>query len=120
MMLSSHDAGLEDRMREVLLFKRLLTQVVWLQNRDFHALLPELLRPNGVYSYFNGLAADNAFFHSVYCRLVQMELADLNISTQFVPLPISVSDPKIWEGVKNRYFQLDTYLLPVCIAEFDV
>lgn len=82
--------------------------------RDFQALLPRLLRKDGVYSYFNGLAADNAFFHTVYCRLVQMELARLGLSTEFVPLPISVTDAKIWEGVRNRYFQLETYLLPVC------
>ena len=28
-------------------------------------------------------------------------------------LPINVSDPAVWEGVKLRYWQLDTYYLPV-------
>ncbi len=36
--------------------------------REFHAHLPRLLAPDGVYSFFNGLASDNIFFHMVYCR----------------------------------------------------
>ncbi|PNH02928.1 Arginine N-methyltransferase 2, partial [Tetrabaena socialis] len=35
--------------------------------REFHAHLPRLLAPHGVYSFFNGLAPDNIFFHMVYC-----------------------------------------------------
>ena len=82
--------------------------------RDFHELLPRLLREDGIYSYFNGLAADNAFFHAVYCALVKGELSHLGLETDFVALPINVADPKVWEGVRNRYWQLDTYFLPVC------
>jgi protein arginine N-methyltransferase 2 len=82
--------------------------------RDFHELLPRLLRPGGMYSYFNGLAADNAFFHAVYCALVKGELGRLGLETEFVALPINVADASIWEGVRNRYWQLDTYFLPVC------
>eukprot|EP00884_Botryococcus_braunii_P018060 jgi/Botrbrau1/4938/Bobra.0122s0020.1 len=85
--------------------------------REFHTHLPSLLRRGGIYSYFNGLAADNAFFHLVYCHLVQRELARLGLYTQFIPLPINVSDPAIWEGIRNRYWQLDTYYLPV--SEWD-
>lgn len=35
------------------------------------------------------------------------------LATQFVELPINVSDAKLWEGVRLRYWQLDTYYLPV-------
>lgn len=35
------------------------------------------------------------------------------LETQFVELPINVSDPAVWEGVKLRYWELDTYYLPV-------
>ncbi len=38
--------------------------------RQFHLQLPRLLKPRGVYSYFNGLASDNFFFHMVYGRWV--------------------------------------------------
>lgn len=59
--------------------------------REFHNALPRLLRPGGVYSYFNGLAADNSFFHRVYCELVRRELTALGLVTQFVPLPINAA-----------------------------
>ncbi|EMS58403.1 hypothetical protein TRIUR3_10016 [Triticum urartu] len=86
--------------------------------REFHEHLPKLLRPGGVYSYFNGLCGDNAFFHVVYCQLVAMELASLGYSTQFVPLPVKdCLKAEVWEGVKQKYWQLDTYHLPVCQAE---
>ena len=35
------------------------------------------------------------------------------LATQFVELPINVSDAKLWECVRLRYWQLDTYYLPV-------
>ena len=33
-----------------------------------------LLRPGGVYSFFNGLAPDNMFFHLVYGEIARLEL----------------------------------------------
>ena len=45
----------------------------------FFAMLPMLLRPGrGVASYFNGLAADNAFYHAVYCRIAQLDVSSLD------------------------------------------
>uniref|UniRef100_A0A0D9VZB2 Protein arginine N-methyltransferase 2 n=1 Tax=Leersia perrieri TaxID=77586 RepID=A0A0D9VZB2_9ORYZ len=86
--------------------------------REFHQHLPKLLKPGGIYSYFNGLCGDNAFFHVVYCQLVALELANLGYSTQFIPLPVKdCLSEEIWEGVKQKYWQLDTYHLPVCQAE---
>lgn len=81
--------------------------------REFHGHLPKLLRRGGLYSYFNGLAADNPFFYMVYRDLCSLELARLGFVTQFVSLPINVSDKAIWRRVGNRYWQLDTYFLPV-------
>lgn len=86
--------------------------------REFHDHLPKLLKPDGVYSYFNGLCGDNAFFHVVYCQLVALELASLGYSTQFIPLPVKdCLSEQVWEGVRQKYWQLDTYHLPVCQAE---
>jgi len=36
--------------------------------RAFHAALPRILKPDGIYSFFNGLAPRCLFFHAVYCR----------------------------------------------------
>jgi len=73
---------------------------VVMQCREFHELLPRLLKPEGIYSYFNGLAADNAFFHAVYCNIAKAELAQLGLEAEFVPLPIDCSSPEVWKGVR--------------------
>ncbi|GAU36500.1 hypothetical protein TSUD_316270 [Trifolium subterraneum] len=83
--------------------------------REFHQHLPVLLKPGGIYSFFNGLCGSNAFFHVVYCHLVSLELENLGYSTQLIPLPVKdCLGEQVWEGVKHRYWQLDTYYLPVC------
>ena len=51
------------------------TSVCCLSRRAFHEELPRLLKPEGLYSFFNGLAADNGFFHAVCCRVVAAELS---------------------------------------------
>ncbi|CDP01221.1 unnamed protein product [Coffea canephora] len=88
--------------------------------REFHQHLPTLLKPGGIYSFFNGLCGSNPFFHVVYCQLVSLELESLGYSTQLIPLPVKdCLGEKIWEGVKHRYWQLDTYYLAVCQAVED-
>uniref|UniRef100_A0A2P2J8T2 Protein arginine N-methyltransferase 2 n=1 Tax=Rhizophora mucronata TaxID=61149 RepID=A0A2P2J8T2_RHIMU len=83
--------------------------------REFHQHLHVLLKPGGIYSFFNGLCGGNAFFHVVYCNLVSLELQNLGYSTQLIPLPVKdCLGEEIWEGVRHKYWQLDTYYLPVC------
>nr|DAD21368.1 TPA_asm: hypothetical protein HUJ06_022831 [Nelumbo nucifera] len=53
--------------------------------REFHQHLPALLKPGGIYSFFNGLCGGE----------------------------------EVWEGVRHKYWQLDTYYLPVCQASLD-
>ena len=62
--------------------------------------MPRLLKADGTYSYFNGLAVDNAFFHMVYCNIATAELQQLGLETDFIPLPMDCSNPKVWEGVR--------------------
>ena len=59
--------------------------------RTFFQLLPELLRDErSIASYFNGLAADNAFFHAVYCRFSNSLSASAPaISSSAHPVPAS-------------------------------
>ncbi|XP_028806931.1 protein arginine N-methyltransferase 2-like [Neltuma alba] len=88
--------------------------------REFHQHLPVLLKPGGIYSFFNGLCGSNAFFHVVYCHLVSLELENLGYSTQLIPLPVKdCLGAEVWEGVKQKYWQLDTYYLPVCQSSVD-
>ncbi|KAF5740628.1 hypothetical protein HS088_TW11G00705 [Tripterygium wilfordii] len=82
--------------------------------REFHQQLPKLLKSGGIYSFFNGLCGGNAFFHVVYCHLVSLELENLGYSTQLIPLPVKdCLGEEVWDGVRHKYWQLDTYYLPV-------
>ena len=78
---------------------------------EFHAALPRLLRPGGLYSFFNGMCPFNFFFQGVACSVVQRELRAIGLRTTFEPLAIASPDAQ-WEGVRRRYFQADTYYLP--------
>lgn len=82
----------------------------------FLEALPRLLsKDNGVASFFNGLCSDNAFFHAVAGEVVRRKLAAAGLECDFVPLPLprSATSAETWGGVINRYWQLETYNLPV-------
>jgi type IV protein arginine methyltransferase len=80
---------------------------------DFHKLVPHMLsKPNGVYSFFNGLAPDNLFFHGVACQCVKLQLQQFGLETEFLPCEIQVNS-KEWEGIRRKYWHdRDTYYLP--------
>ncbi|CAD7697309.1 unnamed protein product [Ostreobium quekettii] len=82
--------------------------------REFHSLLPKILKPGGVYSFFNGLVPTNPFFQAVYRQIVDMEMAAMGIETTFISLPVDAPDESVWKGVKHRYWCSDAYYLPVC------
>ena len=52
---------------------------------DFQEYVSQtLVQPNGIYSFFNGLAPDNLFFHGVACQCVKLQLAKLGLDSEFV------------------------------------
>jgi protein arginine N-methyltransferase 2 len=81
--------------------------------RAFFEALPRLLAPGGVFSYFNGVAPFNPFFHGVACEFIKTELAKLGLETTFVPLQVDQIQHDTWDGVKRRYWQFDCYHLPI-------
>jgi hypothetical protein len=85
----------------------------YLDLEDFHQQMVHLLaQPGGVYSFFNGLAPDNLFFHGVACQCVQLQLSSLGLDCEFFPCEIQVKD-EVWEGIRRRYWHgRDTYYLP--------
>ena len=84
--------------------------------QQFHALLPKLLKPGGMYSFFNGLAPRCRFFHAVYTRIVAEDLAQLGFECQYLELPVDVDNAawaKEWAGVQTRYWFNRAYHLPI-------
>eukprot|EP00943_MAST-04B_sp_MAST-4B-sp1_P007795 g7795.t1 len=87
--------------------------------REFHQHLPKLVRPGGMYSFFNGIS-DNVFFLGVACECIKLELTEMNFSQiEFYPVDIDVSDEEIWKDTSFRYFNSNQYYLPVCIRGED-
>ena len=85
----------------------------------FFDLLPALLRPSGVASYFNGLAADNAFYHAVYCRIAQLDVSSLSrpqdglrLALTFEPVPVGSLGDDTWAQVRGRYWSFPVYVAP--------
>jgi protein arginine N-methyltransferase 2 len=61
--------------------------------------------PNGVYSFFNGLAPDNLFFHRVACQFVKLQLlASLGFKAESLWLPCEITGPQQeeWEGSRRK------------------
>lgn len=87
----------------------------FLDLEDFHSLMVKVLsKPHGIYSFFNGLAPDNLFFHGVACQCVKLQLSHLGLDSEFLPCEIQVKD-SVWEGIRRKYWHgRDTYYLPVC------
>ena len=71
---------------------------------DLHAALPALLRrPHGVYSFFNGLASDNLFFHLVTSRVMQVELQRLGLATRYERVALGALEPGTWESITSYW-----------------
>mmetsp|Transcript_20248 Transcript_20248/g.56139 ORF Transcript_20248/g.56139 Transcript_20248/m.56139 type:complete len:342 (-) Transcript_20248:150-1175(-) len=84
---------------------------------DFQSYLPQILKKDGVYSFFNGLAPDNMFFHGVSCEVVKLELQRLGMVTQFKPIAVQATQDATWKGTSRRYFHNNMYYVP--FAYFD-
>lgn len=81
--------------------------------REFQAHLQRLLREGGRFSFFNGCAPYNIFFHGVYLRLAQEDLASLGFVCDVYPLQVGALGDSTWQQVSKRYWAFKTYYLPI-------
>ncbi|KAJ2973414.1 hypothetical protein NQ176_g6623 [Zarea fungicola] len=85
----------------------------------FTEYVPILLDMEGRFSFFNGLGADRRVCYDVYALVVELHTSEagLDIEWQNVDVDMSQLDKDgegEWEGVRRRYWTLDTYKLPIC------
>ncbi|KAL1621933.1 Arginine N-methyltransferase 2 [Neofusicoccum ribis] len=74
-----------------------------------------LLDSEGRFGFFNGLGADRKVCYDVYTKIVEMELFEAGFDTEWEGIPIPDLDANgEWEGVRRKYWVLDTYRLPTC------
>eukprot|EP00529_Nitzschia_sp_RCC80_P023267 CAMPEP_0113444748 /NCGR_PEP_ID=MMETSP0014_2-20120614/2828_1 /TAXON_ID=2857 /ORGANISM="Nitzschia sp." /LENGTH=476 /DNA_ID=CAMNT_0000335773 /DNA_START=192 /DNA_END=1622 /DNA_ORIENTATION=- /assembly_acc=CAM_ASM_000159 len=77
-------------------------------------LQPLLKQPHGIYTFFNGLAPDNLFFHGVACNVIKLQLSRQGLDSEFLQCQMEApNSSKIWQDVRRRYWHgRDTYYLP--------
>ncbi|KAI8587871.1 S-adenosyl-L-methionine-dependent methyltransferase [Geranomyces variabilis] len=85
--------------------------------KAFHEHLPNILNQDGIYSFFNGLAGTNPFFHDVACGLAEADLREMGLETKYIELVVDELGDETWRGVRRPYYSLPIYRLPVCKFE---
>ncbi|KAH3899467.1 protein-arginine N5-methyltransferase SCDLUD_004911 [Saccharomycodes ludwigii] len=87
---------------------------------DLYDVVVGLLKPKGVFSFFNGLGADNPFFYDVYKEIVVLDLQNYGLTCEYklIKLDSSAENCKknngdiVWDGVKQSYFNCKYYYHP--------
>lgn len=96
---------------------------------DLFDVLVGLLKPHGVFSFFNGLGADREVVYDVYKNLVSMDLSNYGLLCSFENVDMSNSrvndtseegtDGSVWDNIKRPYWMCPVYYHPeVKFVEF--
>jgi type IV protein arginine methyltransferase len=56
----------------------------------------------------------NRVFHEVSCAVAKMDLEELGIRTETEVVKMDSLGDDIWDGIRRRYWTLDTYEYPIC------
>ncbi|KAF2687617.1 arginine N-methyltransferase 2 [Lentithecium fluviatile CBS 122367] len=69
----------------------------------------------GTFGFFNGMGADRQVCYDVYNKIVEMDLYEAGFDTEWESIAVPDLDANgEWDGVKRKYWVLDTYKLPTC------
>jgi protein arginine N-methyltransferase 2 len=75
-------------------------------------ILPNILDENGIYSFFNGLAGTNPFFHDVSCEMAKFDLQEMGFHVRYDEIQVNQLGDEIWRDAKRAYWSLDIYRVP--------
>ena len=77
-----------------------------------------LLKPLGVFSFFNGLGADRKVVYDVYKRLVELDLSNFGLECRFQNIEIPEStfqkddSESVWNEIRRPYWSGSVYYHP--------
>ncbi|KAG2734716.1 hypothetical protein G9P44_002722 [Scheffersomyces stipitis] len=76
-----------------------------------------LLKPYGVFSFFNGLGADRQVVYEVYKKLSELDLANYGLQCTFTSVEVpketlQENDKSVWDDVKRSYWSCPVYYHP--------
>lgn len=77
---------------------------------DLYDVVVGLLKPDGVFSFFNGLGADRSLCYDVYQKIVQIDVNNYGLKCEYTTIPISRHQN--WKDVKRSYYNCDYYYHP--------
>lgn len=83
----------------------------------FSEFVVGLMDPEGRFGFFNGLGADRKVCYDVYCKVVELNLFDAGLDTEWHEVEVQELGGESegeWQGVRRRYWTLDKYQLPIC------
>ena len=81
--------------------------------RQFQDEVTRLLAPGGRFSFFNGMAPYSITEHATFCRLAQEDLVAMGLPCDICKIELGELGNETWQGVKERYWQFDSYYLPL-------
>ncbi|KAM9888936.1 hypothetical protein OXX79_012509, partial [Metschnikowia pulcherrima] len=76
-----------------------------------------LMKPHGVFSFFNGLGADRQVIYDVYRKLVEIDLENYGLMCNFTEVKVPEDtmrkgDASVWEGIRKAYWSCPTFYHP--------
>lgn len=77
---------------------------------DLYSVVVGLLKPDGVFSFFNGLGADRSLCYDVYRRIVDLDVQDYGLECQYTTVPVTIDQQ--WHSVKRSYYNCNYYYHP--------
>lgn len=85
--------------------------------KDFRDFFSEqvigLLEPEGKWGFFNGMGADRQISYDVYQKVVEMDLLEAGFDVDWEEIKVPSLEGE-WDGVRRKYWVVDSYRLPVC------
>ena len=78
---------------------------------DLYDVIVGLIKPEGVFSFFNGLGADREICYDVYKKIVEIDVATYGMKCEFSTIDITKILPD-WQNVKRSYYNCNYYYHP--------
>ncbi|CAL9736550.1 protein arginine N-methyltransferase 2 [Monosporozyma servazzii] len=78
---------------------------------DLYDVIVGLIKPEGVFSFFNGLGADREICYDVYKKIVEIDVATYGMKCDFEIIDIATILPD-WKDVKRSYYNCNYYYHP--------
>ncbi|QEU62962.1 Rmt2 [Kluyveromyces lactis] len=77
---------------------------------DLYDVIVGLLKPEGTFSFFNGLGADRPICYDVYRKIVELDVANYGMECKYQV--INLKTLPNWNDVKRSYFNCTYYYHP--------